>query len=174
MRINAKLGGGAAALLIALSLPARAAQQPPAPQTPPPQPAAAAQAPAAAAAEAIPSCGTCHDQAKQFVTNPHARGAVVKGEVPNDVCTMCHGDGAEHIAAGGDKSKISVPRGREGADNTCMLCHDMTTDKVSRRGGMHANSAAVNCLSCHKIHNTNPKLVAGLQLTVCGTCHTQA
>jgi DmsE family decaheme c-type cytochrome len=160
---KAHLTGGIAALLIALGAIPCFAQTPPdpAPAAPP-------------AAEETPSCATCHDQAKQFVTNPHARGAVTKGEVSNDVCTPCHGDGAEHIAAGGDKTKIVVPRGRTGADETCMLCHDVTTDKISRRGGMHANSAAVNCLSCHKIHNSTPHLVAKPQLQLCGTCHTQA
>ena len=88
-------------------------------------------APCAFAQEATPSCATCHDQAKTFVTNPHARGAVVKGEVSNDACTSCHGDGAEHIASGGDKSKISVPRGLAGSNDTCMLCHDTTTDRVT-------------------------------------------
>jgi DmsE family decaheme c-type cytochrome len=170
MRTKANLVGGTAALLIALGAMTATAQT----EAPPPPPAPATQTAPAAAVEETPSCGTCHDQAKQFVHNPHARGAVTKGEVSNDVCTPCHGDGAEHIAAGGDKSKITVPRGRAGADETCMLCHDVTTDKISRRGGMHANSAAVNCLSCHKIHNTTPHLVAKPQLQLCGTCHTQA
>jgi len=129
------------------------------------------------AQEAQPSCGDCHDQGKRFVTNPHARGSVVKGVVPNDVCATCHGDGAEHIAGGGDKTKITVPRGLAGANDTCMLCHDLTTDRVSRRDGMHANSASVNCLTCHSIHNSDPRsshLVAKPQLALCGTCHTQS
>jgi len=127
--------------------------------------------------EAPPPCSTCHDQAKTFVTNPHARGAVVKGEVSNDACTTCHGDGAEHIASGGDKTKIATPRGRAGSDDVCMLCHDTTTDKISRRGGMHANTEGVNCLTCHSVHHADPRsphLVAKPQLALCGSCHTQA
>lgn len=181
---NAKLVGGVA-LLIALGLtPRRAlAQTPPvetttAPTTTaaPTEPAPASAAkPAAEAPAETPPCSTCHDQqAKQFLSNPHARGAVKNGEVPSEVCSSCHGDGAEHIAGGGDKTKINVPRGRAGSDDTCMMCHDLTNNRVSRRGGMHANSAAVYCLSCHKIHTTNAKLVAKPQLALCGTCHTQA
>jgi DmsE family decaheme c-type cytochrome len=170
MRTNAQLAGGVA-FLIALGLAPRysLAQTTPPPETPAPPAATAAAEPA------IP-CATCHDQARQFVNNPHSRGSGKKGEIPNDACTPCHGDGAEHIAGGGDKTKITVPRGLAGANDTCMLCHDMTTDRVSRKGGMHANSATVNCLTCHSIHSPDPrsKLVARPQLLLCGTCHAQA
>ena len=180
MRIKAHVVGPVA-LLITLGLaPRHSLAQTPAPAAPPAPATSTAAAPAAAATaapEETLSCATCHDQAKRFVTNPHARGSVKNGEVPNTVCTSCHGDGAEHIAGGGDKTKITVPRGLAGATNTCMLCHDKVTDRISRRGGMHANSAAVNCLTCHSIHSSDPKsmkLVAKPQLELCGTCHTQA
>jgi len=138
-------------------------------QQPPPAPAAAPTEP--------PPCSTCHEEAKQFITNPHARGAVTKGEVSNDACTPCHGDGTEHALSGGDKSKITVPRGVKGANETCLLCHDTTTNRISRKNGMHANSAAVNCLTCHSIHHSDPHqahLVARPQLDLCGMCHTQS
>ena len=134
-----------------------------------------AQQKAEPAKEQQPSCGDCHDQAKAFVTNVHAFGSGKAGAVSNDVCTTCHGDGTEHIAGGGDKTKISVPRGVTGANETCLTCHQKTTDSVSRKGGMHSNSTAVNCLSCHSIHSAKADhLVAGPQLALCGTCHTQA
>jgi DmsE family decaheme c-type cytochrome len=128
-----------------------------------------------AAAEEPPSCGDCHDQAKTFDTNVHSFGAGKKGAMSNDVCTTCHGDGADHIANGGDKTKITVPRGLTGANDTCLMCHQKTTDTMSRRAGMHSNSAAVNCLSCHSIHNAkSDHLVATAQMELCGSCHTQA
>jgi len=123
-----------------------------------------------------PSCSDCHDQAKAFLSNPHARGAVTNGVVSNDACTACHGDGTEHMESGGDKTKIAVPRGRTGSDETCMLCHDTATDRMTRRG-MHANSDQVNCLTCHSVHASDPRsphLVAKPQLALCGSCHTQA
>lgn len=145
-----------------------------------PGPAAAApQAPAAApaaAAEQAPTmaCGDCHDQAKVFNTNPHARGQVKAGVVPNSVCESCHGSGAAHIEGGGDKTKIVRPTGLAGAD-TCLKCHDTNTDKITRHGGgMHANSAAVNCLTCHSIHSVDAHvlhLLARPQLALCATCH---
>ena len=129
----------------------------------------------AAAAEPQMSCGDCHDQAKAFTANPHARGQVKDGQVPNDVCTTCHGDGAAHMEGGGDKTKIEVPRGVTGANNTCLMCHDVSNDRRSHHTGMHANSAAVNCFSCHRIHSKEPNLLAQRQVAVCSNCHgTQA
>jgi len=144
-------------LLLSLAITARA-QETPAQETP-------------AETPAVPSCSDCHDQAKAFLTNPHARGGVTNGVVSNDVCGTCHGDGTEHMESGGDKTKIAVPRGRTGSDETCLLCHEQT------RGGMHANSNTVNCLTCHSIHKSDPRsphLVAKPQLALCGTCHTQS
>jgi DmsE family decaheme c-type cytochrome len=160
--------GGLVLLLIFLgpSTVSVAQENAPAAQTPPP----------AEEAAAVPSCSDCHDQAKSFLTNPHARGSVTNGVVSNDACTTCHGDGTEHMESGGDKTKIAVPRGRTGSDETCMLCHDTTTDRMSRRG-IHANSNQVNCLTCHSMHSGDPRsshLVAKPQLALCGSCHTQS
>lgn len=158
--------GALVALLLLGSSPGAVAQEQ---QTP---------TPATSSEEAVtPSCGDCHDQATAFVANPHARGAVEKGAVSNEACSTCHGDGTEHMEGGGDKTKITVPRGLTGSNDTCMLCHDTNTDRISRRGGMHANSEAVNCLTCHSVHKSDPQsahLVAKPQLALCGSCHTQS
>ena len=167
------LAGG---LLLLLGAASHAkAQEPPTP--PPPDAPPPATATVAEEAAATVACADCHEQAKKFLTNPHARGGVTNGVVSNDVCATCHGDGAEHIEAGGDKTKIAVPRGRAGSDETCMLCHDTITDRVARRTGIHANTDQVNCVTCHSIHSADPRsahLVARPQLALCGSCHTQA
>src|SRR5438034_9941206 len=85
--------------------------------------------PAAAPAE-IPSCGDCHDQAKVFAANPHAKvwartpsGAQAlpgaAAPTPNAVCETCHGPGQAHIESGGEKDKIYKPAGRAGSDKIC-------------------------------------------------------
>lgn len=127
------------------------------------------------AQEETARCSDCHDQAKAFVSNPHARGQLENREVPNAVCETCHGDGAAHIEAGGDKEKIGVPRGLTGAEDTCRTCHDLTTNRRSHASGAHANSEKVNCLTCHSIHSAQeqPYLVAKPQLELCAACHTQ-
>ncbi|HEX8029203.1 MAG TPA: cytochrome c3 family protein [Vicinamibacterales bacterium] len=163
--------GGLLLLLLLGPSKGSVAQETPSP-SPPVTATVAEEAPAPA-----PTCSDCHDQAKHFVTNPHARGAVTDGVVSNDACATCHGDGTEHMEAGGDTTKITVPRGKAGSDETCLLCHgDVTTERMTRRG-MHANSAQVNCLTCHSIHSSDPRsphLVAKPQLALCGSCHTQS
>ena len=136
-------------------------------------PGKAAGAPAGTEAATV-SCAECHDQAKAFGNNPHARGKTTKtGEVPNGVCTPCHGDGELHIEAGGDKGKIAMLSGRCGAE-TCLGCHDRTKGCKSMHSDKHANSEAVNCLSCHSIHGTQlvgKSLIAKKELELCGSCH---
>lgn len=158
-------------------------QQPPATQTapqttPPATPQATSTAPPAAAAAsestALPACTDCHDAMKAVASTPHAHGLAKKGEVLSTVCESCHGDGKEHIEGGGDKSKIYKPAGLAGANKTCLLCHDVATDKVSRHAGVHANTATVNCLTCHSIHASEPRaphLLARKQLALCDSCH---
>jgi DmsE family decaheme c-type cytochrome len=174
---------GALALAVLLVLPARALQQTAQkPPEKPPETAAPATAPATAPAAAtaaepaaLPACSDCHaDQAKAFAANAHARGQVKKGEVPSALCETCHGDGKAHIEGGGDKEKIYKPAGLAGANKTCLSCHDISTDRISRHAGMHANSATVNCLTCHSIHSSEPHaphLLAKKELTLCDSCH---
>lgn len=120
---------------------------------------------------APPSCGDCHDdQWKAFATNPHGHGV----KLTNATCEKCHGDGKAHIEAGGDKSLIYKPAGVAGADKTCLSCHDLATDRITRHSGPHSNSATVNCLTCHSIHAAAQPthLLAKPELALCNTCHT--
>lgn len=119
---------------------------------------------------AVPSCGDCHDdQWKAFATNPHGHGV----KLTNATCEKCHGDGKAHIEAGGDKTLIYKPAGVAGADKTCLSCHDLATDRVTRHNGPHSNSATVNCLTCHSIHSSTQSthLLAKPELALCNTCH---
>lgn len=131
--------------------------------------------PAVPEAEAAQLCSDCHeDQTKTFPANPHARGKARKGEVTNDLCTSCHGDGTAHMEAGGDKALIYKPAGLPGSDKTCLACHGVNTDRISRHAGMHANSKAVNCLTCHSIHAGEahaPHLLSKPQMALCSSCH---
>jgi DmsE family decaheme c-type cytochrome len=128
--------------------------------------------------QATMRCSDCHEQVKPFLGNPHARGHVANSDVPNTVCESCHGDGDPHMEAGGDPTLIMVPKGREGADKVCVSCHNTTSERRSHRGGAHANSAAVNCLSCHSIHHAHKnsaELLVKPEIALCSSCHgTQA
>jgi DmsE family decaheme c-type cytochrome len=173
------MAGLALLLVIGLSpgLMAKPQQPPPPAAQPAPavEPQKAPEAAKSADATAAMSCADCHDQAKVFGINPHAHGKASKGQVvPNAVCEGCHGNGTAHMEAGGDKSLIYKPVGVAGANKTCLGCHDTTTDRISRHTGHHANSAQVNCLTCHSIHSSEaraPHLLAREQLALCSTCH---
>ena len=173
---------GGLGLLLVLGLSGSViAQTQPAPPTPPTtsttEPPPAPMPAPAAAAEEVPPCSTCHeDQVKAFRLNPHARGSLEKGEVPPSTCETCHEGASEH-AKQADPSLVKKPVGFKGSENTCLMCHDLTTDRISRRAGMHANTEQVNCLTCHSVHHSDPgspHLVARPQMKLCGSCHTQA
>lgn len=144
-------------------------------QTPTP---AATPAKAAAAASGPTACADCHgDQVKAFASNPHLI-AQIKGRSrpldPEAVCATCHGDGTKHMEAGGDASLIHGLKGLPGSQD-CVTCHsDRKNPHDSTAMGFHANTAAVNCLSCHSIHKAVPKsthLLANEPGKLCATCH---
>ncbi len=159
----------AALLLLAGGALAQEAGAPPAPAAPvvveqPAEPVSAM------------TCADCHDEkVKAFTYNVHARGSVEDGILNTFVCETCHEGGFEHMEAGGDVEKISIPRGRAGADTTCVMCHETATFRGSHRAGPHANSAAVNCLSCHSVHSSPAQtrhLLVNEEQELCASCHS--
>jgi DmsE family decaheme c-type cytochrome len=145
-------------------------------QTTEPAATVAAETQTAPEAEATPLCSDCHeDQTRTWGANPHAQGKARKGTVANDTCESCHGDGKAHAEAGGDTTLIYKPQGLAGANRTCLGCHDANSDRIARHSGMHANSTAVNCLTCHSIHHSEPAaphLLSRPQLQLCASCHS--
>ncbi len=130
----------------------------------------AAPAPAAEAAKkSAGACAECHEQAAAFFKSPHGRS----GPSGEAACTPCHGEGTKHAEAGGDKALIKRPSGREGAE-TCLTCHDKTTDQKTFRDGVHQGTSAVNCLTCHSIHGGDPRsrhLLVKDDPALCASCH---
>ncbi|HTY40262.1 MAG TPA: cytochrome c3 family protein [Thermoanaerobaculia bacterium] len=144
--------------------------------TPTPLPSAAPPAPSATSASALPKCGDCHtDLVAAFAKNPHARALGGKNGDVNDLCATCHGDGTKHVEGGGDASLIQKPQGLKGSED-CRACHQNAKGAHnSFDTGVHANTAAVNCLTCHSIHKAIPKspfLLAQAPGTLCASCHT--
>jgi DmsE family decaheme c-type cytochrome len=143
--------------------------------TPSPTPVPEKPASKPEAASASPKCGDCHEEAAKFAGNPHARYSHrdKKPEI-EDFCSNCHGDGAKHMEAGGDKTLIQTFHGLADAE-LCISCHQKADEHASFATGFHGNSAAVNCLTCHSIHKAvakNEHLLARAPGALCQTCHS--
>jgi DmsE family decaheme c-type cytochrome len=114
--------------------------------------------PANLADAASSECAACHEQVAVGFTK------TVHGKVQNGLsvsCESCHGDGAEHIAGGGDKSKIKNPAkiNPASASQTCMQCHSQVKEHATWRGSKH-ESAGLSCLSCHSAHHSQAATTA--------------
>lgn len=121
------------------------------------------------------TCRPCHPgQSIEFYKNPHAR-TMQSGEAPPEMagCESCHGPGAEHVAAKGDKTKIvafSTLDAGQTIDN-CLRCHSETIGRAQIRRSSHT-LAQVGCASCHSIHRARAtRLLADVQRDVCYECH---
>jgi DmsE family decaheme c-type cytochrome len=148
-------------------------------QTAPPTAAAPATtaAPATPAAHAefvgADTCATCHaEEAKNFVTNPHTKMALMHGNANGVTCENCHGAGSEHVSSGGDITKIFDPAkgSRKEVDAKCLSCHSGAHPDFMRSPHARAN---VGCTSCHSIHASKEEtLLKAPQPTLCFQCHT--
>ena len=137
--------------------------------------AKAADAPAKGAAQATfvgaETCATCHEEvSKGFATNPHTKMAMLHGD--NGVtCENCHGAGSEHVAGGGDVTKIFDPAKASATevDAKCLTCHAGAHPDFERSPHGKAN---VSCISCHSIHKSKEEtLLKAPQPTLCFQCH---
>src|SRR6202142_2622009 len=73
------------------------------------------------------TCKTCHEETySAWEKTPHWKTTLnKKGGPSKQGCEGCHGPGAEHVAGGGDKTKIFGFEGgsRQEARARCLRCH---------------------------------------------------
>jgi len=117
------------------------------------------------------TCASCHEEvAKGFASNPHTKMALMHGS-QGVTCENCHGAGSEHVAGGGDITKIFNPakHSTKEVDEKCLSCHAGAHPNFDRSPHAKAN---VGCISCHSIHGSKEEtLLKAPQPTLCFQCH---
>jgi len=120
-------------------------------------------------------CKTCHEELyhKNFEATPHFKTTLKNGHG----CESCHGPGSEHVAGGGDVTKIISFKNlsREQASARCLSCHGENHEQRHFTSSAHAGND-VGCLDCHSPHHAKeaPQLLVQKQPELCYGCHTTA
>jgi DmsE family decaheme c-type cytochrome len=153
-------------------------------QTSPPPPAKSVQSSNAPAAGApspevskyvgAETCKTCHEEIyNSWEKTPHWKTTLdTKGGPSHQGCEGCHGPGADHVAGGGDVSKIFKFKdaSTKEVDAKCLTCHAGAHPNFDR--SPHAR-AKVSCTSCHSAHHSEEeKLLKAAQPALCFQCHS--
>ena len=121
------------------------------------------------------TCKTCHeDLYNNWAKTPHWKTTLDKKAGPSHQgCEGCHGPGADHVAGGGDKSKIFIfeeASARE-VSSRCLTCHAGAHPNFERSAHGHAK---VSCTDCHSAHasKSEANLLKVSQPQLCYACHT--
>jgi len=119
------------------------------------------------------TCAGCHAEvAKGFADNPHTKMALMHGG-SGVTCENCHGAGGQHVAGGGDVTKIFNPANApaKDVDSKCLSCHAGAHPNFDR--SPHAK-AGVSCVGCHSVHGGADKeqLLKAAEPALCFQCHS--
>jgi DmsE family decaheme c-type cytochrome len=120
----------------------------------------------------VDTCKTCHEDLynKNFANTPHFRTILQNGHG----CESCHGPGSEHVAAGGDVSKIIrfETLSKQEANARCLACHGDNHEQRHFSSSVHAGND-VGCLDCHSPHHAKEAehLLVQKQPDLCYGCH---
>lgn len=122
------------------------------------------------------ACRACHPNITvDFFRNPHYKTQTIGDAPPERAgCEGCHGPGSDHVAAKGDKSKITAfsQLTSQAVLDNCLRCHSESLGRAQIRRSSHT-LAQVACNGCHSIHKarTPKSLLAREQRDVCYGCH---
>lgn len=131
------------------------------------------------------TCLGCHSGHEAFKDNIHTKAMKNAKDIPFEkTCETCHGAGAKHAAAGGDKSDpgfatISNPSKLKPMDasQTCLKCHE-GGKRMHWKGSIH-DMKNVSCVNCHGMHADKvnggkaPLLKTASAVDSCYQCHSE-
>ena len=125
-------------------------------------------------------CKGCHEErVASYANSVHGQKANSRTPANAGECSTCHGDGTEHVKAGGGRGVggIKNPGGKtiSGQDSSaiCYGCHKRDANRSHWEGSTH-QSRDIACASCHSVHAEKDKVLAkATQFEVCFTCHKE-
>jgi len=124
-------------------------------------------APAIAQAPGPDVCKNCHaGYVETFEASIHGKKGHPKSPANAGGCAVCHGDGTEHVKAGGGRGVGGIvnpsPRNKsmpaEAKSNICLGCHSDNRHLAFWDAGRHRKND-VSCSNCHSTHGGNDSLL---------------
>jgi DmsE family decaheme c-type cytochrome len=120
---------------------------------------------AAAQAPGPEVCKGCHEAyANSFAASIHGKAAHPRTPANNGNCSTCHGDGTEHVKAGGGRGVGGIvnPGSKtlpaEQKDKICLTCHQQNRHLAFWDAGKHRKND-VSCTNCHSTHGDKDTLL---------------
>ena len=105
-------------------------------------------------------CAACHAaQTESFADSIHGKKGHPRSPANAGGCVACHGDGTEHVKAGGGRGVGGIrnpgPRNKsmsaEEKSSVCLGCHSTDRHLTFWEAGQHKKND-VTCTNCHNPH----------------------
>jgi DmsE family decaheme c-type cytochrome len=124
-------------------------------------------------------CKNCHaDKFESYQASKHSTKSDRRTPANAGACSTCHGDGTEHVKAGGGKGVGGIVNpgsktlAADAKNSICLTCHQ-GGKRINWQMSLHA-SRDTACTSCHQVHTAHDKVRDKReQAEVCFACHKE-